>query len=284
MIDNLPPLREVIANYGLQARKSLGQNFIMDLNLTARIARAAGDLSCVDVLEIGPGPGGLTRGILAEGARRVLVVEKDPRCIPALQDIAAANPGRMEIINGDALAIDPIKQLTPPVFVIANLPYNVGTRLLLRWLSPTSWPPDWSKLTLMFQHEVAQRIVAAPGDKSYGRLSVFAQWRCHVHIAMILPPEAFTPKPKVHSALVQLTALAKPRFDTEPILLERIVAKAFGQRRKMLRTALHDVAPDIEAVLERAGICPTLRAEEVPIEGFCAIANRLIETTPHQTG
>ncbi len=284
MIDNLPPLREVIANYGLQARKSLGQNFIMDLNLTARIARAAGDLSCVDVLEIGPGPGGLTRGILAEGARRVLVVEKDPRCIPALQDIAAANPGRMEIINGDALAIDPIQRLTPPIFVIANLPYNVGTRLLLRWLSPTSWPPVWSKLTLMFQHEVAQRIVAGPGHRSYGRLSVFAQWRCHTHIAMILPPEAFTPKPKVHSAVVQLTALSRPPFDTEPVVLERIVAKAFGQRRKMLRTALHGVAPDIEAVLERAGICPTMRAEEVPIEGFCAIANRLIETTPSQAG
>ena len=274
-IDDLPSLREVIAKHGLRAKRSLGQNFIMDLNLTARIARAAGDLSNSDVLEIGPGPGGLTRGILAEGARRVLVIEKDTRCIPALQDIAAANPGRVEIINGDALDFDPIERLTPPVLVIANLPYNVGTRLLLHWLSPPSWPPVWSGLTLMFQHEVARRIIAKPRSKAYGRLSVISQWRCDTRIAMALPPEAFTPQPKVRSAVVQLSALAEPRFEADPALLERLVATAFGQRRKMLRTALRGIAPDTEELLGLAGIRPTLRAEDVSIEEFCALARCL---------
>ena len=276
-LDGLPPLREVIATHGLWAKKKLGQNFIMDLNLTARIAREAGDLANSDVLEIGPGPGGLTRGILAEGARRVLVIEKDRRCLPALQDIAAACPGRMEIVHGDALEIDPMKWLTPPVRVIANLPYNVGTRLLANWLSPSFWPPQWSSLTLMFQREVAQRIVANPGEKAYGRLSVLAQWRCDARIAMELQPEAFTPQPRVCSAVVQLTALRKPRFQADPAILERVVAKAFGQRRKMLRTALNGTAPDIGMALEQAGIRPTDRAEKVSVEGFCALARCLAD-------
>ncbi|WP_370276259.1 16S rRNA (adenine(1518)-N(6)/adenine(1519)-N(6))-dimethyltransferase RsmA, partial [Roseovarius indicus] len=210
-IDTLPPLREVIATHGLSARKSLGQNFLLDLNLTAKIARAAGDLAGSDVLEIGPGPGGLTRGLLAEGARKVLAVEKDSRCIPALEEIAAACPGRLQIIEGDALEVDPLAHLTPPIRIAANLPYNVGTELLVRWLTPKDWPPFWESLTLMFQREVAERIVAQPGGKAYGRLAVLAQWRCDARIVMSLPPGAFSPPPKVSSAVVHLTALPAPR-------------------------------------------------------------------------
>ena len=202
-IDDLPALRDVIASHGLSARKALGQNFLLDLNLTAKIARAAGDLSGCDVLEVGPGPGGLTRGLLAEGARRVLAIEKDARCLPALEEIAAAYPGRLEVINADALALDWSAHLTPPVKVVSNLPYNVGTELLIRWLTPPAWPPVWQSLTLMFQREVADRIVAAPGSKTYGRLAILAQWRSDARIALTLPPEAFTPPPKVHSAVVE---------------------------------------------------------------------------------
>ena len=201
-IDALPPLRDVIAAHGLSARKKLGQNFLLDLNLTARIARAAGDLSGSDVLEIGPGPGGLTRGLLAEGARKVLAIEKDARCLPALAEIAAAYPGRLQVIEGDALDIDPSAHLTPPIRIAANLPYNVGTELLVRWLTPEAWPPFWQSLTLMFQKEVAERIVAAPGSKSYGRLAILAQWRTEARIVMTLGPEAFSPPPKVSSAVV----------------------------------------------------------------------------------
>jgi 16S rRNA (adenine1518-N6/adenine1519-N6)-dimethyltransferase len=271
-IDTLPPLREVIATHGLSAKKALGQNFLLDLNLTARIARAAGDLSGCDVLEVGPGPGGLTRGLLAEGARRVLAIEKDARCLPALDQIAAAYPGRLEVINADALALDLSAHLTPPVKVVSNLPYNVGTELLVRWLTPPSWPPVWQSLTLMFQREVADRIVAAPGSKTYGRLAILAQWRCEVRIALTLPPEAFTPPPKVHSAVVHLKALPEPRFPADPAVLERVVAKAFNQRRKMLRAALKGLTPDIEDRIVAAGLKPTDRAEQIPIEGFCALA------------
>lgn len=274
-IDSLPPLRAVIAAHGLSARKSLGQNFLLDLNLTAKIARMAGDISGADVLEIGPGPGGLTRGLLAEGARRVLAIEKDPRCIPALEEIAAAYPGRLKIINGDALEIDPTAHLTPPIRIAANLPYNVGTELLVRWLTPDQWPPFWDSLTLMFQREVAERIVARPGSKAYGRLAVLAQWRSDAQIAMTLPPEAFTPPPKVSSAVVHLNALAEPRFNADPKVLERLVAKAFNQRRKMMRAALKGVAPDIEDRLIAAGIKPTDRAETVGLEQFCALARSL---------
>ncbi|MDP1669790.1 16S rRNA (adenine(1518)-N(6)/adenine(1519)-N(6))-dimethyltransferase RsmA [Phaeovulum sp.] len=274
-IDSLPPLREVIARHELSARKALGQNFILDLNLTARIARLAGDLAGVDVLEVGPGPGGLTRGLLAMGARRVLAVEKDPRCLPALAEIAAAYPGRLEVLHADALAIDPLAYLNPPIRIVANLPYNVGTELLVRWLTPPVWPPVWQSLTLMFQREVAERIVAKPGSEAYGRLALLAQWRSDARIVLSLPPEAFTPPPKVHSAVVHLTALAAPRFAADPAVLNRVVAAAFNQRRKMLRSALRGIAPDIESVLVAAGIAPTARAEEIGLEQFCALARLL---------
>ena len=271
-IDSLPPLRQVIADHGLSARKSLGQNFLLDLNLTAKIARQAGDLSGCDVLEIGPGPGGLTRGLLSEGARRVLAIEKDTRCLPALEQIATAYPGRLEVLNADALEIDPLDHLTPPIKVAANLPYNVGTELLIRWLTPPDWPPFWQSLTLMFQREVAERIVAQPGSKAYGRLAILSQWRADAQIVMHLPPGAFTPPPKVSSAVVHLTALPEPRFPADPKILERVVARAFNQRRKMLRAALKGMSPDIEDRLLSAGIQPTDRAETIHLEQFCALA------------
>ena len=274
-IDNLPPLREVIATHQLSARKSLGQNFLLDLNLTAKIARQAGDLSNCDVLEIGPGPGGLTRGLLSEGARKVLALEKDTRCIPALQEIAAAYPGKLEVINGDALEINPLEHLTPPVRIAANLPYNVGTELLVRWLTPPEWPPFWQSLTLMFQREVAERIVAQPGSKAYGRLAILAQWRSEARIVLSLPPGAFTPPHKVSSAVVHLTALPEPRFPADPAILSRVVAAAFNQRRKMLRAALKGVTPGIEDHLMAAGIKPTERAEQVSLEAFCALAREI---------
>ncbi|MCL7464836.1 16S rRNA (adenine(1518)-N(6)/adenine(1519)-N(6))-dimethyltransferase RsmA [Phaeovulum sp. NW3] len=271
-IDGLPPLREVINTHGLIAKKQLGQNFLLDLNLTAKIARAAGDLTGADVLEVGPGPGGLTRGLLAEGARRVLAVEKDERCLPALDQIAAAYPGRLQVIHGDALAVDVLAHLTPPIKIVANLPYNVGTELLVRWLTPRDWPPFWDSLTLMFQKEVAERIVAQPGSKAYGRLAILAQWRAEAKIVMTLPPEAFVPAPKVHSAVVRLTALPEPRYPADAAILSRVVAAGFNQRRKMLRASLKGVAPDIEAKLDAAGIAPTARAEEISLERFCALA------------
>ena len=274
-IDPLPPLRQVIDDHGLAARKSLGQNFLLDLNLTAKIARQAGDLTGCDVLEIGPGPGGLTRGLLSEGARRVLAIEKDSRCIPALAQIADAYPDRLQIIEGDALEVPPLEHLTPPIRVAANLPYNIGTELLVRWLTPPQWPPFWDSLTLMFQREVAQRIVATPGSKAYGRLALLAQWRTDAKIVINLPPEAFSPPPKVSSAVVHLTALPEPRFPADAAILSRTVAAAFNQRRKMLRSALKGTAPDIEDRLIAAGLKPTDRAEQVPLEGFCALAREL---------
>ncbi|MEM8654579.1 MAG: 16S rRNA (adenine(1518)-N(6)/adenine(1519)-N(6))-dimethyltransferase RsmA [Pseudomonadota bacterium] len=277
-IDDLPPLREVIATHGLSARKALGQNFLLDLNLTAKIARQAGDLSGSDVLEIGPGPGGLTRGLLSEGARKVLAIEKDARCLPALGEIADRYPGQLQIIEGDALDVDPLAHLTPPIRVAANLPYNVGTELLVRWLTPPTWPPFWQSLTLMFQREVAERIVAQPGSKTYGRLAVLAQWRADARIVMSLPPDAFTPPPKVSSAVVHLTALPAPRFEADAAVLSRVVAAAFNQRRKMLRAALKATAPDIEDRLRAAGIRPTERAEQIPLEAFCALAREVAKT------
>ena len=274
-IDDLPPLREVIRAHELQARKALGQNFLLDLNLTAKIARQAGDLSACDVLEVGPGPGGLTRGLLAEGARRVIAVEKDARCLPALAEIAAAYPGRLEVVHGDALALDLAGRFRLPVRIVSNLPYNVGTELLTRWLDPPAWPPFWQSLTLMFQREVAERIVARPGTKAYGRLAVLAAWRTDARIVMELPPEAFTPPPKVRSAVVHLVALPEPRYPAEPQVLGRVVAAAFNQRRKMLRAALRGLAPDIEDRLRAVGIEPTRRAEELPLEAFCALAREL---------
>jgi len=274
-IDDLPPLRDIIANHGLDAKKSLGQNFLLDLNITSKIARLAGDISGHDVLEVGPGPGGLTRGLLAAGARRIVALEKDPRCMPALVQIAAAYPGRLNVFNADALEFDMRGQLTGPVRVVANLPYNVGTELLVRWLTPKDWPPVWSSLTLMFQKEVAERIIAKPCTKAYGRLGILAQWKSTPSVVMELPPEAFTPPPKVHSAVVHLEALAEPRFPAPAGLLSSTVAMAFNQRRKMLRSSLKSAAPDIEAALRDAGLKPTARAEEISVEGFCALARRL---------
>ncbi|RJE84853.1 16S rRNA (adenine(1518)-N(6)/adenine(1519)-N(6))-dimethyltransferase RsmA [Paracoccus onubensis] len=276
-LDGLPPLRDVIARHELRAKKQLGQNFLLDLNLTAKIARQAGDLTQCDVLEIGPGPGGLTRGLLAEGARRVLAIEKDARALPALEEIASAYPGRLRVLNDDALKIDPLAHLTPPIRIIANLPYNIGTELLIRWLTPSEWPPFWQSLTLMFQKEVAERITARPGSKAYGRLALLAQWRADARIVMTLPPEAFVPAPKVHSAVVHITALPKPRFPANPAILSRITAAAFNQRRKMLRASLRAVHPDIERLLETAGIAPTSRAEEIDLEQFCALARLVAE-------
>ncbi len=277
-IDGLPPLREVIARHGLRAKKSLGQNFLLDLNLTARIARAAGGLAGADVLEIGPGPGGLTRGLLAEGARRVLAVEKDARAMAALEEIAAQYPGRLELLNADALEVDAAARLTPPIKVVANLPYNVGTELLVRWLTPEHWPPFWESLTLMFQKEVAARITARPGSKAYGRLAILAQWRTEPRLVMELPPEAFTPPPKIRSAVsavVHLTALPEPRFPAPAEGLQRLTATAFQQRRKMLRASLKGLHPRISEVLEASGIPPTARAEEIDLERFCALARAL---------
>ncbi len=229
------------------------------------------------MLEIGPGPGGLTRGLLAEGARHVLAIEKDPRAMPALDEIAAAYPGRLTIINGDALQVDPLAHLTPPIRIAANLPYNVGTELLVRWLTPPAWPPFWQSLTLMFQKEVAQRIVARPGSKAYGRLALLAQWRADARIVLTLPPQAFVPAPKVESAVVHLTALPQPRFPADPKVLNDVVAAAFNQRRKMLRAALRGLHPQIENLLAATGIAPTARAEEIGLEQFCALARALAD-------
>jgi 16S rRNA (adenine1518-N6/adenine1519-N6)-dimethyltransferase len=275
MIDNLPPLRDVIRTHDLRAKKSFGQNFLLDLNLTARIARAAGDLRGADVLEVGPGPGGLTRGLLAEGARKVLAIEKDTRCLPALAEIEAAYPGRLQVIAGDALTVDPLAHLQAPVKVVANLPYNVGTELLIRWMTPAQWPPFWDSLTLMFQREVAERIVAQPGAKAYGRLALMVQWRADARIVLHLPPEAFTPPPKVSSAVVHITRRDNPRFPADAAVLERVVAAGFNQRRKMLRAALKGLHPRIEDILRDAGIPPTARAEEIGLEGWCRLSEAL---------
>jgi len=274
-IDRLPPLRDVISTHSLNAKKSLGQNFLLDLNLTAKIARLAGDLEGYDVLEVGPGPGGLTRGLLASGARRVVALEKDPRCIPALNEISEVYPCQLDIFNADALNFDIRSHLTVPIRIVANLPYNVGTELLIRWLTPKDWPPFWNTLTLMFQKEVAERIIATPGSKSYGRLAILAQWKSNPKIMMELPPEAFTPPPKVHSAVVHFDALPEPRFPAPAGLLTSTVAMAFNQRRKMLRSSLKSASPNIENVLREAGLEPTARAEEISLEGFCALARRL---------
>lgn len=280
--DGLPPLRDVIAAHGLSARKALGQNFLMDLNLTGRIARSAGDLATCDVLEIGPGPGGLTRALLTAGARHVVAIERDERCLPALAQIADAWPGRLTVLAGDALALDPGPHLKGPVRIVANLPYNVGTELLVRWLTPRDWPPFWQSLTLMFQKEVAERIVAQPGGKAYGRLSLLAQWRCNARIAFEIPPRAFTPPPKVTSAVVQLDRLEAPRFPADPATLSRVVALAFGQRRKMLRASLKPLGPDLPALLAAAGIPETERAEQISLEAFCALSRLVQEQQAHR--
>lgn len=270
-IDTLPPLREIIRHHGLDARKSLGQNFLLDLNLTARIARSSGRLEGVNVIEVGPGPGGLTRGLLAEGAKRVIAIEKDRRCLPALQEIAAVYPGCLEIIEDDALTVDMARLADGPTRIVANLPYNVATPLLTNWLEGP-WPPYWQSLTLMFQKEVAERIVAHEGDKAYGRLAVLSGWRTQATIVLELPPQAFTPPPKVSSAVVHLVPRPAP-LDCDIKSLARVTAAAFGQRRKMLRAALKTLGADATALLESAGLEPTARAEEISVAGFVALAN-----------
>lgn len=272
--DGLPPLREVIARHGLSARKALGQNFLFDLNLLGRIARAAGDLSGRDVLEIGPGPGGLTRALLAHGARRVVAVERDRRFLPALAEIAERWPGRLEVMEGDALALDHAAFVAPGAAVVANLPYNIGTELLVRWLR-ADWPPWWSVLTLMFQREVAKRITAAPGSEAYGRLGVLAGWRTTARILFDVPPAAFTPPPEVTSSVVSITPRPEPVAPASLGELERVTAAAFGQRRKMLRQSLKGLGREPLALLDAARIDPTRRAETLDVTEFCALARAL---------
>jgi 16S rRNA (adenine1518-N6/adenine1519-N6)-dimethyltransferase len=270
-IDDLPPLREVIRRHDLAARKSLGQNFLFDLNLTARIARAAGPLQGVTVVEVGPGPGGLTRALLAGGAHRVVAIERDRRCVAALGDIAARYPERLTIVEGDALRVDPRPYLSAaPARIVANLPYNVATQLLVDWLTVEPWPPWYDSMTLMFQREVAERIVAPPGSKTYGRLSVLAGWRTRARILFGVAPAAFVPPPKVTSSLVRLEP--KIPLACASRALQRVTEAAFGQRRKMLRQSLKSLGADPTELLAAAGIDPTTRAEDVPVEGFVALA------------
>jgi 16S rRNA (adenine1518-N6/adenine1519-N6)-dimethyltransferase len=270
-IDDLPPLREVIRRHGLSAKKSLGQNFLLDLNLTARIARAGGPLEGVTVLEVGPGPGGLTRALLAEGARRVIAIERDERATPALEEIAARYPGRLEIVAGDALDFDARAYLGHErARVVANLPYNIATALLISWLTEP-WPPWYDTLVLMFQREVAERLVAKPGSKTYGRLSVLANWRCETKIMFDVAPSAFVPPPKVTSSIVRLVPRAQPLV-CDASALQKVTEAAFGQRRKMLRQSLKSLGVDVGALLAAAAIEPTARAEEIPVQGFVALA------------
>jgi len=274
--DPLPPLRDVIRAHGLSAKKRLGQNFLLDLNLTRKIARAA-KIEGATVYEVGPGPGGLTRALLAEGAARVIAVERDARCVPALMEINAVYPGRVDVNTGDALGIDEAALLrergvTPPVPVVANLPYNVGTALLIKWLSVAEWPPWWASLTLLFQREVAERICAHVGDEAYSRLSVLAQWRTKPTILFDIARSAFVPPPNVTSAVVRFEPLDKPRFDANLADLEKVTAAAFGQRRKMLRQSLKALTLDTDALIGAAGVDETARAEELSVAQFCALA------------
>jgi 16S rRNA (adenine1518-N6/adenine1519-N6)-dimethyltransferase len=279
--DTLPPLREVIARHGLGARHRLGQHFLLDLNLTGRIARAAGDLAAGTTIEIGPGPGGLTRALLAHGANLVIAVERDERCLPALAEISAAYPGRLQIIGGDALRIDAQLLGAPPRRIVANLPYNVATPLLLAWLAVAE---NFERMVLMFQREVADRLIAEPRSKDYGRLTIATQWRCQARRLFDIPPRAFTPPPKVTSSLVELTPRASPLAPADARLLERVVAAAFGQRRKMLRQSLRDLSTDPPALLAAAGIAETKRAEELSVVEFAALAEALRKATGRRAG
>ena len=267
--DHLPPLREVIAQHGLLPKKSLGQNFLFDLNLTRRIARAAAPLGGFTIVEVGPGPGGLTRALLMEGAEKIIAVERDERAIGALAEVQAAYPGRLQVINGDALDADWQALVKGPAKIAANLPYNIATPLLIGWITGPIW---FSSLTLMFQKEVAERIAAKPGGKDYGRLSVLCQHLCAVKKLFDVNRSAFTPPPKVTSSIVQLTPKAAPEPRCEIAALERVTAAAFGQRRKMLRSSLKTLGGDAEALLRQANIDPELRAEQVEVEGFARLA------------
>ena len=278
-LDALPPLREVIAAHDLRAKKTLGQNFILDLNLTRRIAREA-HIAGATVYEVGPGPGGLTRALLAEGAVRVIAVERDQRTLPALAQISAAKPGGLEIVEADALGIDERALLSRlgvqlPLPVVANLPFNIGTALLIKWLTVEAWPPWWSSLTLMFQKEVARRVCAKSGVEDYGRLSVLAQWRTQPRILFDVSPRAFVPPPKVTSSVLRLEPLATPRCEAQLLDLERVTQAAFGQRRKMLRGSLKALTADAAGLLASSGIDGTARAEDLTLEQFCALARAL---------
>ncbi|ABS68073.1 16S rRNA (adenine(1518)-N(6)/adenine(1519)-N(6))-dimethyltransferase RsmA [Xanthobacter versatilis] len=272
-LDDLPPLRDVIRRHGLSAQKSLGQNFLLDLNLTGRIARASGPLEGATVVEVGPGPGGLTRALLALGARRVIAIERDQRCLDALAEVSDHYPGRLEVISGDALKVD-VRPLVGDgeVRVVANLPYNIATLLLIGWLSTDPWPPWFSSLTLMFQKEVAERIVAAPGSKAYGRLAVLAGWRTTARIAFDVAPSAFVPPPKVTSSVVHLVPRSEP-LPCALSALEKVTEAAFGQRRKMLRQSLKSLGVDTAALLKATGVEETARAEEIDVDGFVRLAN-----------
>jgi 16S rRNA (adenine1518-N6/adenine1519-N6)-dimethyltransferase len=272
--DGLPPLREVVARHGLEPRKALGQNFLYDLNLTGRIARAAGPLDGVTVVEVGPGPGGLTRALLAEGAARVVAIERDPRALPALAEIAAHYPGRLEVVDADALAFDPRPLIgSGPARIVANLPYNVGTALLTGWLDGEAWPPWWDQAVLMFQREVAERIVAGPDERAdYGRLGVLCGWRTEAEILFDVSPSAFVPPPKVTSSVVRLVPRAAP-LPCRAGALGTVTRAAFGQRRKMLRQSLKALTPEPVRLLEAAGLAETARAEEIPVAGFVELAN-----------
>ena len=279
-IDELPPLRETISKFGLAAKKTLGQNFLLDLNITMKIARAAGSLEGVTVLEIGPGPGGLTRALLASGAKRVIAIERDDRCLAALEEIADAYPGQLVAVMGDALSLDHRQTLedagvdlaSEPVKIVANLPYNIASALFTSWIGEEPWPPFWDGMVLMFQKEVAQRIVATPSDKAWGRLGVFSNWRTQSEIAFDLPPQAFTPAPKVTSSVV----MVQPRVQPQPAdksQLERVTQAAFGQRRKMLRQSLKSLGG--QNLLDRVGIIGTARAEELSVDDYVKLANAI---------
>ena len=273
--DGLPPLRDVIATHGLRAKKTLGQNFLLDLNLTRRIARAAGPLADATIYEVGPGPGGLTRALLSEGAARIVAVERDERCLPALAEIATAYPGKLEIVSADALKLDERELFgSSRVRVAANLPYNIGTALLIKWLTAAQWPPFWERLTLMFQREVAERIVAKPGAKAYGRLSVLAQWRSSAKILFDVSRSAFVPPPKITSSIVRLEPLSAPVAAAPLADLEKVTAAAFGQRRKMLRQSLKGLAADAEERMRAAGIAPTARPEQLSVAEFASLARQ----------
>ena len=277
--EELPPLREVIARHGLSARRGFGQHFLLDLNLTARIARAAGNLEGICVIEIGPGPGGLTRALLASDAAAVVAIERDRRCAEALGALADAYPGRLHLVPADAIEVDPValaadKGLTGPFKIVANLPYNIATVLLIRWLRQVE---AYQSLTLTFQKEVAERLTATPGTKQYGRLSVMTGWLCEARIMFDIPPRAFVPAPKVTSSVLTLIPRASPLAPARWEDMERVVKAAFGQRRKMLRAGLKTLVPDPRPLLEAAGISPTSRAEELDIPAFCALARAYAE-------
>ncbi|MDE0306473.1 MAG: 16S rRNA (adenine(1518)-N(6)/adenine(1519)-N(6))-dimethyltransferase RsmA [Albidovulum sp.] len=278
-LESLPPLREVVAKHNLLAKRSLGQSFIFDLNLTAKIARSCGNLAACDVLEIGPGPGSLTRSLLLAGARHVLAVEKDSRFLPALEEVAVASEGRLAIRHADATKYEPFGELSPPVVIASNLPFNVSTVLLSKWLLSNSWPPFWQSMTLMFQREVAERILSPPGNRTYGRLSVLAQFRTIPRLVMHVPAKAFAPRPKVSSSVIRFVPIDS-NSQIEPEHLMKVSAAAFGQRRKMLRSSLARFGPSAEIALRRIGVDPCCRAEDLSVADYCLLA-RQFYSDPH---